>query len=189
MIERDVFLDFHIDANRINARSKLPHMNILEQWRERGVISIAMSEVAQKEAAHGDKAREEKSYIYGATETLARTFSEIKTLRQLQKLLFPQGIKFQSQRNDVEVVFNAHKYFALLITDDGDSRRQSDGILGKAQQLRELGIQVLRDHEAVELVKQKILARDRIAKELSSTPGEALPDWVGKDLDVLEVYL
>lgn len=176
MIERHVFLDFHIDTNRINSRLGLPYMNLLEQWHEREVVYIAMSEVVQKEAAHGNEARAEKAYSYGATETLARTPSEIKILRQIEKLLSPYGAKTRSEWNDVEVVFNAHKYFATLITNDGDSRRQSGGILGKAQQLRDLGIQVLRDHEAVELVKQKIIARDQIAKDLASITGETLPD-------------
>lgn len=187
MIERHVFLDFHIDTNRINSRLKLKYMNVLEQWHERDIIYIAMSEVAQKEAVkNGDGDRAEKAYSYGATETLARTPNEVKQLRQIEKLLFPDGVKSQNEWNDVEVVFNAHKYFAILITDDGGSNRQPKGILGNAQKLHQLGIKVFRDCEAVELVKRKIIAKDQIARELASTAGAPLPDWVGKDLDVLE---
>lgn len=186
MIGRHVFLDFHIDTNRINSRSKLYYMNLLEQWHEREVIYIAMAEVAQKEAVNGGKFRAAKAYTYAATETLARTPFEVKHLRMIRDLLFPQGIESRSESNDVEVVFNAHKYFTILITNDGDSMRQPNGILGKTKELRELGIIVLRDYQAVELVKQKIIARDQLAKELASTTGEALPDWVGKDLDMLD---
>lgn len=186
MIERHVFLDFHIDTNRINSRSRLKHMNFLEQWHEREVIYIAMSEVAQKEAVKdgaGDRA--EKAYTYTATETLARTPDEVKNLKRLKELLFPHGIKSRSEWNDVEVVFNAHKYEAILITDDGGSKRQPNGILGNAQKLCQLGIQALHDYEAVELVRQKIIQRDQTAREIASTTGEPLPDWVGKDLEIL----
>lgn len=187
MIERHVYLDFHIDTNRINSQLKLKYMNVLEQWHERDIIYIAMSEVAQKEAVkNGDGDRAEKAYAYVATETLARTSDELKVLRQIQELLFPHGIKSRNEWNDVEVVFNAHKYFAILITNDGGSGRQPNGILGKTNKLREMGIQVLRDYEAVELVKRKIIARDQRAREFASTAGALLPDWVGKDLDVLE---
>lgn len=187
MVERHVFLDFHIDTNRINSRSRLKYMNILEQWNEREVIYVAISEVAQKEAARsGDGDRTEKTYTYAATETFANTPNEVKKLRQIKDLLFPHGIKSRSEWNDVEVVFNAHKYEAILITDDGGSKRQPNGILGNTQKLRQLGIQALHDYEAVELVRQKIIQRDQTAREIASTTGEPLPDWVGKDLDMLE---
>jgi hypothetical protein len=187
MIERHIFLDFHIDTNRINSRSQLKYMNPLEQLHEREVIDIAMSEVAQKEATQsGDDDRTEKAYAYGATETLANTSNEVKKLREIQKLLFPQGIKSRREWNDVEIVFNAHKYGAVLITNDGGSKREPNGILGNAQKLRQIGIQVLRDYAAIELIKKKIIRRDQIAREIASTTGEPLPDWVGKDLNILE---
>jgi hypothetical protein len=149
-----------------------------------------MSEVAQKEAVgKGGGDRAEKAYTYSATETLANTPNEVKKLRQIKDLLFPHGIKSRSEWNDVEVAFNAHKYEAILITDDGGSKRQPNGILGKTQKLRKLGIQALHDYEAVELVRQKIIQRDQTAREIASTTGESLPDWVGKDLDLLAATL
>ncbi len=81
------------------------------------------------------------------------------------------------------MVFNAYKYERILITDDGGSRRQSGGILGNRERLRSLGIQVMRDNEAVELVKHRIIERDEFARRIASKTGEPLPDWVGKDLD------
>ena len=50
MPERYVYLDFHIDTNRINAKSRLDFMNILEHWYENDVIFLEMAEVAQNEA-------------------------------------------------------------------------------------------------------------------------------------------
>ncbi len=187
MIDRHVFLDFHIDTNLINSKSDIRGMNLLEQWNEREVIYIAMSEVAQKEAVgRGGGTRAEKAYTYAATETLANTPNEVKKLKQVAEILFPQGIKSPSERNDVEIVFNAHKYEAILITNDGDSKRQPKGILGNAQKLRQIGIEVLRVYEAIELIKRKILQRDQTAREIALATREPLPDWVGKDLNILE---
>jgi hypothetical protein len=65
ILERYVWLEFHIDANRINARKNLKYMNILEYWNKNDVIFMEMSEVAQKEAADGGNPdRFEKAYTY-----------------------------------------------------------------------------------------------------------------------------
>ena len=186
MPERYVYLDFHIDTNRINSKVQLKHMNILEQWHELDVISIEMSHIAQEEARQGsNSSRTEKAYTYIATETLASTRSQQETLIEIQDILFPQGVKSQNEWNDVEIVFNAHKYGAILVTADGASKRQPNGILGNAQRLHRLRIQVLRDHEAVDLVKQRIQNRDQRAKRVSQIIDQELPDWVGRDLDIL----
>lgn len=73
-----------------------------------------------------------------------------------------------------------------FLSDDGGSKRQPGGILGNRDKLAALGIQGLRDHEAVELVKQKIIHRDQKAKKVVSYKDEPLPEWVGKDLDILK---
>src|SRR5258706_6809866 len=186
MISRSVFLDFHLDTNRINSRAKLSSMNILEQWHERDVIYLEMSAVAQSEAVKNRTAANiRKAYNYGATETYAETLDELEMLAEIKRILFPQGVKTWGEWNDVEIVFNASKYFAVLITDDGASKRQPKGILGSAEELKELGISVLRDHEAVELVKRKINERDLDARTVARETGETLPDWVGIDLDML----
>jgi hypothetical protein len=160
-------------------------MNVLEYWHENDVIYMEMSEVAQKEAAHGGNPdRFDKAYTYAATETLASP-SEKLMINQISTVIFPQGIKSQQEANDVEMVFNAHKYERILITNDGESKRQAGGILGNRERLRSLGIQVVRDYEAVELVKHKIIERDEFARRIASKTGEPLPDWIGKDLDIL----
>jgi hypothetical protein len=158
MPERNVCLNFHIDTNRINAKANLRFMNILEHWHNSGVIYIEMAEVAQKEAARTfNNERSEKAYGYVATETLAETPEELQLFNQITAILFPTGIKTRNERNDVEIVFNAHKYYAILVTGDGGSVRQPGGILGNREKLRNLGIQVVRDYEAVEQVKQEMV--------------------------------
>ncbi|MCG2759119.1 MAG: hypothetical protein L6263_11905 [Desulfobacteraceae bacterium] len=66
------------------------------------------------------------------------------------------------------------------------SKRQPGGILGNRDKLTALGVQVMRDHEAVEIVKQKIVKRDQLAKKIASYKNDPLPEWVGKDLDILK---
>jgi hypothetical protein len=190
IVERNVFLDFHIDTNRINAKSSLKYMNILEHWHENDVIYIEMAEVAQNEAANrGSSLRSEKAYSYIATETLAGTPDEFRMLRQIIEVLFPNGIKSTNEKNDVEIVCNAWKYGRILVTDDGGSKKQPGGILGSRGKLAALGIKVLRDYEAVELVKEKIIQRDQSALKVASYKKDSIPQWVGKDLDVIKTFL
>ena len=68
---------------------------------------------------------------------------------QIGAVIFPHGIRSQRQKNDVEIVFNAHKYERILITWDGASKRQPGGILGNREKLRSLDIQVMRDYGGV----------------------------------------
>jgi len=158
-------------------------MNRLEHWHEADVIQLDMSEVAQQEAGRdGDQVRSSKAYSYIASETLADTPEEKELLQQIEKILFPTGAKTPNEWHDVEIVFNAKKYFTTLITNDGGSRNQPGGILGHAQELYEkFGIRVMRDNEAVALVEQQIRERDEIAKSMAMTTGEPLPEWVGRD--------
>jgi len=161
-------------------------MNILEKWNDAGVIYMEMAKKAQEEALQtADKKRSKKAHGYIATETLAETADELDLFKKIAAVLFPSGIGNRNEKNDVEIVFNAYKYYAILITDDGGSRRQPEGILGNREKLRSLGVEVLRDFEAVELVKQKIVERDDITREICLTNCIPLPDWVGKDLETI----
>lgn len=189
MPKRYVYLDFQIDTNRINSKSRLTYMNILELWHEDDVINLAMSEIAQKEAVNsGSSVRTDKAYTYIASETLAGTSHEFLILKQIKEILFPDGIGTINEQNDVEIVFNAWKYSKILITDDGGSKRQPGGILGNRDNLLALGIQVLSDNEAIQLVKQKIIERDQMAIQIAEYKNEILPDWVGKDLDIINKF-
>ena len=183
MPERHVNLDFVIDTNRINAKTHLKNMNILERWKNDDVISLEMPEVAQKEAFQGgnanraDKARSYVGFIAGSDD------SPFVKRNKIAKILYPSGIQNNSQRNDVEIVFTAGKRVGwILITDDGDSKSQPAGILGNKDALDAIGIKVMRDHEAVELVQQKIMDRDEHAKRIAQMEGKSLPEWVGKDV-------
>ena len=81
----------------------------------------------------------------------------------------------------MEIVFNASKYERILVTNDGGSARQSGGILGNRDGLKQLGIEVKTDEEAVALVKQHVRDRDRLLVEKCKRQGESLPAWIGLD--------
>lgn len=173
---------FMLDTNRINAKEKLPNMNKLEKWKKDGVINIIMSEVANREAKNGNNfKRAEKAGEQIFSLTCEMTPDENKILYKIKNIIFPKGPKDQSEKNDVEIVFNAYKYGCFLITDEGASKKQPRGILGSKIELSEIGIQVMRDSEAVNLVENKIEERDRLAIEYSKMTNTPLPKWVGQD--------
>lgn len=173
---------YQIDTNMINAKKKLASMNKLEKWASDGVIEIIMSEVAMKEASSGlNVARKEKAYSHIYSLTKSTTQEEQQRMKRIECIVFPEGAKDQNQKNDVEIIFNALKYGRTLISNDGGSKRQPDGILGHSQELRKLGVKILRDAEAVNEVEKLIATRDENSRLVAQKSGEQLPKWVGKD--------
>ena len=178
---RRVYLGFMIDANRINARQADPDMNQIEKWREDEVIEVLMAEVAYDEASAGGNARRSQKvseHIYSITLPDAEDKAE---MGRIEAILFPGGAASQSEKNDVEIVFNAKKYMRRLITADGGSKRQPGGILGNRDALAAIGVTVMTGAEAVELVRQRIADRDDRARQESAMDGVPLPPWVGQD--------
>jgi len=182
MPDRSLPLEFYIDTNRINARRGLPHMNQLEKWHRNRVISIQMAEEAHNEAIRGnnpERERKARSYIYSIVPPDMQTqYRHIP--KEIEDILFPSGARTPSQVNDVRIVFNAAYYMSILVTNDGDSSTQPNGILGNRDKLAKF-VQVMRDSEAVELVKERIRQRDKRARKVASMTGQPLPEWVGND--------
>lgn len=162
---KNIHIVFQIDTNRINAKQDRIYMNQLENWHNDEIIFIEMSRVAQEEILRENRksiysiTRKKKVYCYTFSETCADTQEETFMLKTIENILFPLGAKNISENNDVEIVFNAWKYGCILITDDGDSKRQPGGILGNKKKLKEIGITVMRDYEAVDYVRNKIKYR------------------------------
>lgn len=165
--ERYIYRLFHIDTNRINSRLNLPAMNKLEQWHSNGVIDIEFSEVARKEALFGeDRLRTKKANSYIFTKTLASTAKDRKRLLIIKQILFPNEEINSNKRNDIEIVFNALKYVAILITNDGTSKKKN-GILDHKNELKQaFGLLVMSDVEAVDYVRGLINKRDKRAQML-----------------------
>ncbi len=174
---------FHIDTNRINAKQGLPNMNMLEEWHNNDVILMEMSEPSMKEAFAGNNGqRVGKASKYGYSITYADTEQERDQISAIASILFPEGVDNSNKANDVEIVFNAAKYGRILITNDGGSKSQPGGILGNAAELKnKIGVTVVNDEQAVEIVKKGIAERDKRARYIAKNRKVKLPDWVGKD--------
>jgi hypothetical protein len=171
---------FHIDANLINARQRLPAVNQLEKWFSDGVILIDMSGTARTEAKAGnDGQRDRKAnrQIYTMTPALE---SGDPIYRSFEEALFPNGAQTDSQRNDVKIVAGAAKYQAILVTADGASKSQPGGILGNRDKLKGR-VRIVSPDEAVTLVREKILEREDFNQQMAREYGLQLPDWIGRD--------
>lgn len=168
---------FFLDANRVNAKGKLLAMNQLEKWHADGVIRLKFPEYAQNEAeAGGDARRTQKAREYWIPQTAITTDEERERLSKLERTIFGDAPLSQQDKNDALNVFTAQKYFAILVTADGE-------LLQAAARLRsEIGsVDVMTDESAVEQVRQRIRVCDRMARADAAREGCPLPDWVGED--------
>lgn len=170
----------HIDANLINARQKLPTVNRLERWADDEVILISISSTALGEAtAGGSEARARKGSTYIVTMTPPAEAHE-PAFADVELALFGGHAKDDNQRNDVRIVLDAMRYEAILVTSDGGSKRQPGGILGNREKLAGR-VKILSPEEAVEMVKEKIRARDEFNLRVARSRGLALPTWHERD--------
>ncbi len=172
---------FHIDTNMINARGKLESMNQVEKWAEDGVILVNMSGVSFKEAQAGKnitRIKKALAQIFTLTDESINPSNE--QYRKVEAILFPSGAQSENQQNDIKIVIEAIKFQAILITNDGGSRRQPGGILGNRQRLRQL-LRIMTDNEAVSFIRDKIKERDGFNERGSREYGGQLPVWTGRD--------
>ncbi|SEM10093.1 hypothetical protein SAMN05518845_11669 [Variovorax sp. YR750] len=176
---------FQLDANLINAKQKLEAVNQLETWRDNGVICLVMSGIAHTEAQAGGgtgaEARRKKAASHIFTINEAGEAEEDDAYSKVEAILWGKATN-DNQANDVEVVCEAIKWHAILITNDGGSNSQPGGILGNSKRLsEELGLQVLRPEEAVEFIRNKILERDGFNAQVTALTGKPVPEWTGQD--------
>lgn len=170
----------HIDTNLINARQKLPAVNQLEKWFKDEVILINMSATAHGEAqADGNAMRARKANQNIFTTTPPVNASD-HLYQKVESALFPDGARDENQRNDIQIVCEAAKYAAILVTGDGGSKTQPGGILGNRHKLREV-VQIFSPDEVVDFVRQKIRVRDEFNVQFVREFGGELPPWTGYD--------
>jgi hypothetical protein len=145
---------FFLDTNRINARNKCDHMNELEHLASQGLCDLLMPKIAWEEAEAGNNMdRKDKTWEYyfiGLTHTDSQKF----WYKKIENIVFPNCATNQKEINDIWILVTARKINYPLVTNDGDSKAQPRGILGNRERLREIGVSVLRDYEAVALVKK-----------------------------------
>lgn len=179
---RDTNICFMLDANCINARQKDAALNRLEALHDDELIEIILCETSFHEAcAGGGVGRFRKAVRFGVSITHLETQEEQQLLQAIEQAVFPNGAKTRQQKNDVVILFNAHKYGRILITDDGDSKRQPRGILGSRDELLKLGVRVMRPEEAVRYAEQRAsVIKDQVRK-ICSMDGTAVPHWAKSD--------
>ena len=112
---------------------------------------------------------------------MGNTPGETQMMQKIENILFLENAATTSERNDVEIVFNAYKYGSILVTNDGASKSQPNGILGKREELAKLGIEVMTDTQAVAVVRKLIAERDRRVIQRARRAGAPIPTWVGQD--------
>jgi hypothetical protein len=179
---RFVYVQLMLDANAINAREADADLNQIERWRADGVVDVIMSTHSSAEArAGGNAARVAKAVNYVYSYIGDGTEEEQSKKEAIAAVLVPNGPRTDSERNDIEIVFHAFKYQALLVTNDGGSKRQPGGILGNRERLAHLGVEVMRPAEAVRHVRERITARDERARQIAEFNGTPVPNWVGAD--------
>ena len=173
--------NLHIDTNLINTRQKLLAVNQLEKWYEDRVIIINLSSTSRNEALNGNyvpRIRKVNKQIYTTTppvEPSDPNFSKV------ERALFSDGARDNNQRNDVRIVCDAIKYQAILVTNDGGSKKQPGGIIGNREKLKKLIEYIFTPDEAVTYIRKKIKERDERNIQFAKKFGEELPSWTGKD--------
>jgi hypothetical protein len=80
----------------------------------------------------------------------------------------------------VKIVDYAAHCKAILVTNDGGSKRQPGGMLGKRSQLSRF-VRIMSDEQAVAFVRSNLHERDDTNLRVAEEPGLSVPEWTGKD--------
>ncbi|QWC99961.1 hypothetical protein G6728_07205 [Polynucleobacter paneuropaeus] len=171
---------FQIDTNLLNAKQKLPEVNQLEKWANDEVILINMSSTARNESLAGNnqlRVQKANTHIFTVSESIDE---DDPLYRRIESYIFPDGAKDENQKNDIRIVCEAQKYQAILVTNDGGSKKQPGGILGNRDKFRDR-VMVMNPMEALQHIRMHIQERDRIARQVSIAEGCPPPFWVGMD--------
>ena len=141
-----------------------------------------MSETARKEGLAGsdERRRRKTNKLIFTIHQDADTGDQTPIFKKVETALFAEGAKTENQKNDVRIVCEANKYCAILVTNDGGSKRQPDGILGNRDKLRDV-VEIMSPSEAVTHVRKKIIERDESNRRVGREFGGELPNWTGQD--------
>jgi hypothetical protein len=133
----------HLDANAVNARQRDVSLNELERLATLGQFDLDYSEIAWNEAGHGSSSRQAKTENYAWAGLSGQPELETDWRKEIERAIFPSGVKTDTDRNDVETVLTAKIAGAILVTRDGNSKTQLRGILGSRAELAALGVTVV----------------------------------------------
>jgi hypothetical protein len=175
-------LFFVIDTCLLNLRQRSQAVNQLEKWYRDGLIKLRST------GQLWDETKTSSAYHQKATKypaLFARSCSEADNealCSKISEIIFPKGIKTRNDHIDVEAIFVAKMWGAIFVTNDGDSKTQPRGVLGSRDRLhREIGVQVMRPEEAVEIIKRRIALRDKWELQSADRESRTVADWCGKD--------
>jgi hypothetical protein len=141
---------FHFDANAVNARQANPDLNRLEDLARSGAVRIDYSRTAYDEASAGCVLRAQKADEHIWMELSGQPEFEEHKRAAIARVVFPDGVKTTSQKNDVEILLTAFMCRAILVTSDGASKTQPRGILGSKADLAKIGVRVMTPNEALQ---------------------------------------
>lgn len=150
---------FHVDTNLLNAKQRLHEMNELEKMADEGKIMLNWSSTAQSEALNNESQnlkRKAHTHIYTINDEddeFPPTPSKIQN--EIFKIMEISSQSSQNDINDALIICEAHKFGAILISNDGASRSQAKGILGRRNELKDY-VQVVTPSEALEIANRCI---------------------------------
>ena len=154
-VSRSEAMLFFLDANAVNAKQRDSALNELERMAQAGLIELQYTQVTFAEASHGCGKRAEKAAELTWAGVVEESGFPAQWRQTIEKIVFPGGVRSQSQENDVTALVTAKLAGAFFVTTDGASNTQPRGILGSKRELAELGIAVLTPAEAVALAKTR----------------------------------
>jgi N-acetylmuramic acid 6-phosphate (MurNAc-6-P) etherase len=134
-------------------------MNELEKMADEGKIMLNWSSTAQSEALNNESQnlkRKAQTHIYTINDEddeFPQTPSKIQN--EIFKIMEISSQSSQNDINDALIICEAHKYGAILISNDGASRSQAKGILGRRNELKDY-VQVVTPSEALEIANRCI---------------------------------
>ena len=111
------------DTNCLNSKGLMVEMNFLDDLRDKGLISIHISETMWRELPDGMGPMKEKAceYVFFGGEDLLQ--EELEPLRQLRLIIFREKEKLSIRdKRDVQHVFDHRKYvtsqWTFFVTND-----------------------------------------------------------------------
>lgn len=150
---------FLLDANACNALQRIGELNELEHLAHARKIDLMYTETTWDEAQFGSLIRRDKVrqfFFVGLSKDEENNLLQQPWRDEIGRLVFPHGIKSDSQRRDIEALLTVKMSCGYFVSSDGGSKRQPGGILGHKSQLAVLGVEVLNFTEALKYALQAV---------------------------------
>ena len=141
---------FFLDANACNALQQIAELNELEEMARIGLIELQYTETTWDESRYGSAARDGKVAEFIFCGLAGVNELEVPWRETIGMIVFPEGVKNENQKRDVDALVTVKLAGGVFVTRDGGSTTQPGGILGHKAELASLGVEVLNFTEAVQ---------------------------------------